>query len=164
MDYFYRGRHGDLAKNQKVSVLVELENKEEHGLGIPLPKGTVRVYKADSAGAQQFVGEDAIDHTPRDEKIEVKLGEAFDVVADRKQTEWRALGNCTSESAWEISLRNHKDESEVVEVIEPVSGDWEIVRSSHPPKREDSKTFLFEVDVPARGEAKISYRVRIRWC
>jgi hypothetical protein len=110
------------------------------------------------------VGEDAIDHTPRDEEIEVKLGEAFDVVADRKQTEWRALGNCTSESAWEISIRNHKDVSEMVEVIEPVNGDWEIVRSSHKAEKEDAQTFIFNVDVPARGETKIAYRVRIRWC
>lgn len=163
-DWWFRGQQGELSKNQKVSVFVELKNEEDNGLGMPLPKGTVRVYKADSGGAQQFVGEDAIDHTPRDEKIEIKLGEAFDVVADRKQTEWRALGNCTSESGWEIVLRNHKDAGETVEVIEPVNGDWEIVRSSHEAKKEDAKTFVFKVDVPARGETKITYRVRIRWC
>jgi hypothetical protein len=163
-DWFFRGQHGEFPKNQKVSVFVELKNEEKFGLGMPLPKGTVRVYKADSAGAQQFVGEDAIDHTPRDEEVEIKLGEAFDVVADRKQTEWRALGNCTSESAWEIAIRNHKEVSELVEVIEPVSGDWEIVRSSHKAEKEDAQTFIFKVDVPARGETKIAYRVRIRWC
>jgi len=163
-DWWFRGQYGDLGKNQKVSVFVEFENKEADGLGMPMPKGTVRVYKADSAGAQQFVGEDAIDHTPRDEKVEIKLGGAFDVVADRKQTDWKALGNCTSESAWEVAIRNHKDAGETVEVIEPVNGDWEIVRSSHEAKKEDSRTFVFKVDVPARGETKITYRVRIRWC
>jgi hypothetical protein len=163
-EYWFRGRHGEVSKNQKVSVEVILQNSEKEGLGMPLPKGTLRVYKADKGGAQQFVGEDAIDHTPRDEEVEVKLGEAFDVVADRKQTEWRALGNCTSESAWEIALRNHKDTAEKVEVVEPANGDWEIVNSSHPAKKEDSSTFLFQVDVPARGETKITYRVRIRWC
>jgi len=162
-DWWFRGQFGE-SKNQKVSVFVEFENKEADGLGMPMPKGTVRVYKADSAGAQQFVGEDAIDHTPRDEKLEIKLGEAFDVVADRKQTEWRVLGNCASESAWEVAIRNHKDAGEVVEVIEPVNGDWEIVRSSHEAKTEDAQTFVFKVDVPARGETKITYRVRIRWC
>lgn len=163
-DYWFRGRHGEVTKNQKVSVEVILENSEKQGLGMPLPKGTLRVYKADKSGAQQFVGEDSIDHTPRDEEVEVKLGEAFDVVADRKQTEWRALGNCVSESGWEIALRNHKDTAEKVEVVEPANGDWEIVSSSHPAKKEDSTTFLFDVEVPARGEAKITYRVRIRWC
>jgi hypothetical protein len=163
-EYWYRSRQGEVSKNQKVSVLVVLKNSEKEGLGMPLPKGTLRVYKADKSGAQQFVGEDSIDHTPRDEEVEVKLGDAFDVVADRKQTEWRALGNCVSESAWEIALRNHKDAAEKVEVVEPANGDWEIVNSSHPAKKEDSTTFLFEVDVPARGETKITYRVRIRWC
>ena len=100
----------------------------------------------------------------RDEKIEVKLGEAFDVVADRKQMEWRALGGCSSESAWTIALRNHKDEAVKVSVIEPANGDWEILSSSHPAKKEDAQTFVFEVDVPSRGETKVSYKIRVRWC
>src|SRR5262249_51459267 len=115
-------------------------------------------------GAQQFVGEDSIDHTPRDETIEVKLGEAFDVVADRKQMEWRALGNCSSESAWTIALRNHKDEAVTVDIEEPANGDWEIVSSSHPSKKEDARTLVFTVDVPSRGETKVSYRTRVKWC
>ena len=163
-EHWFRSRHGELPKNQKVSVLVEIDNAETKGLGMPLPKGIVRVYKADQSGAQQFVGEDAIDHTPRDETIEVKLGEAFDVVADRKQLEWKAISRCVSESAWSIELRNHKDRSETVEVIEPVSGDWEVLSSSHRWKKEDAHTFVFTVEVPARGETKIAYRVRNRWC
>jgi hypothetical protein len=162
--YWYTGAYGDLPKNQKVSVFVELMNDEKSGLGMPLPKGTLRVYKADQSGAQQFVGEDAIDHTPRDEKVEVKLGEAFDVVADRKQTDWKSLGNCSSESGWEIELRNHKDAAVSVEVIEPANGDWEIVNSSLPAVKEDAQTFKFEVPVPARGATKVTYRVRVRWC
>jgi hypothetical protein len=78
--------------------------------------------------------------------------------------EWKSLGSCSSESAWEISLRNHKDAAESVEVVEPVGGDWEIVSSSHPAHKKDAKTFVFEVQVPARGETKVSYRVRVRWC
>jgi hypothetical protein len=163
-DYWFRSRYPDLPKNQKVSVYVAFENSEKHGLGMPMPKGTVRVYKADSSGAQQFVGEDAIDHTPRDEKLEIKLGEAFDVVADRKQLEWKALGDCSSESVWEIELRNHKDTAERVEVLEPAQGDWQIVQSSHEAAREDAQSFEFTVNVPARGATKITYRVRIRWC
>jgi hypothetical protein len=131
---------------------------------MPLPKGTLRVYKADTGGAQQFIGEDSIDHTPRDETFEVKLGEAFDVVANRKQMEWRTLGTCTSESSWTIELRNHKDEAVAVEVIEPASGDWEILSASHPAKKEDAHTFKFTADVPSRGETKISYKIRVRWC
>ncbi len=164
VDHWYRTLIRELPQNQKVSVFVEIENSKERGLGMPLPKGIVRVYKADTSGAQQFIGEDAIDHTPRDEKIEIKLGEAFDVVADRKQMEWRALGGCSSESAWTITLRNHKDEAVKVSVIEPANGDWEILSSSHPAKKEDARTLVFEVDVPSRGETKVSYRIRVRWC
>jgi hypothetical protein len=161
---WYRGAYGELAQNQKVSVYVEFENSEQNSLGMPLPKGTLRVYKADQSGAQQFVGEDALDHTPRDEKVEVKLGEAFDVVADRKQMSWTALGDCASESTWEIAFRNHKDTAETVHDLEPVNGDWEIVQSSQPAVKKDAHTFEFVVPVPARGATKLSYRVRIRWC
>jgi hypothetical protein len=163
-EHWFRGPFRELPQNQKVSVFVEIENSKERGLGMPLPKGVVRVYKADTSGAQQFVGEDAIDHTPRDEKIEIKLGEAFDVVAERKQMDYRVLGTCSSESSWTIALRNHKDEAARVDVIEPANGDWQILSSSHPAKREDAKTVLFEVNVPARGETKVSYKIRVRWC
>jgi hypothetical protein len=162
--YWYRGQYGELAKNQKVGVFLDFKNSEANKLGMPLPKGTLRVYKADKSGAKQFVGEDSIDHTPRDEKLHVKMGEAFDVVADRKQMEWRALGNCTSESSWEIELRNHKDQAQKVEIREPVAGDWTIQQSSHPAVKEDATTFLFDVNVPKRGSTKVTYRVRIRWC
>jgi hypothetical protein len=163
-DYWYRSTYADLPKNQKVGVFVEFENAEKNALGMPLPKGTLRVYKADRSGAQEFVGEDSIDHTPRDEKVEVKLGDAFDVVADRRQTEWKSLGSCSSESAWELEFRNHKDTAETVHDFEPVNGDWEIVQSSQPPLKKDAHTFEFVVPVPARGATKVSYRVRIRWC
>jgi hypothetical protein len=161
---WYHGAYGEIAQNQKVSVYVEFQNSEKNALGMPLPKGTLRVYKADQSGAQQFVGEDAIDHTPRDEKVEVKLGEAFDVVADRKQMSWTALGDCASESAWQLEFRNHKDSAETVHDLEPVNGDWEIVQSSQPAVKKDAHTFEFVVPVPARGATKVSYRVRIRWC
>jgi hypothetical protein len=164
VEHWFRSRFPELPQNQKVSVFVEIENSKERGLGMPLPKGTLRVYKADTGGAQQFIGEDSIDNTPRDETFEVKLGEAFDVVANRKQMEWRTLGTCTSESSWTIELRNHKDEAVAVEVIEPASGDWEILSASHPAKKEDAHTFKFTADVPSRGETKISYKIRVRWC
>jgi hypothetical protein len=162
--YFFRSQYGELPKNQKVGVYLDFENAQKNGLGMPLPKGVLRVYKADKSGAKQFVGEDSIDHTPRDERVRVKMGEAFDVVADRKQMEWRALGNCVSESAWQIELRNHKDQAVKVEVREPAGGDWTIVESSHAATKEDASTFTFEVDVPKRGKTLLKYRVRVRWC
>jgi len=131
---------------------------------MPLPKGTLRVYKADKSGAKQFVGEDAIDHTPRDEKLRVKMGEAFDVVGDRKQTEWKELGGCVSESAWEIEIRNHKDAAIEVEDYEPIGGDWTLLSSSQPAETKDAGTFTFSIKVPARGKSLVKYRVRVKWC
>jgi hypothetical protein len=163
-EYYYRGSYGEVASNQKVGVYLDIQNAEANHLGIPLPKGIVRVYKADKSGAKQFVGEDAIDHTPRDEKLRIKLGDSFDVVGDRKQTDWKALDSCVSETAWEIALRNHKDTPERVEVYEPIGGDWEIVSSSQPYVKKDANTFTFDVAMPARGETKVTYRARVRWC
>jgi hypothetical protein len=162
--YYYRGNYGQVMANQKVGVYLDFQNSEEHNLGMPLPKGVVRVYKADRSGAQQFIGEDQIDHTPRDERVRIKMGEAFDVVGDRRQMEYRVVSSCVSESSWEIELRNHKDESADVQVWEPVGGDWEILTSSHEPTRVDSRTLTFTVQIPARGAVTIEYRVRVRWC
>jgi len=161
---YYRGSYGQVVSNQKVGVYLDLVNSEEHGLGMPLPRGIVRVYKADATGAQQFIGEDRIDHTPRDERVRIKMGEAFDVVGDRRQMEYRVLGSCVSESSWRVSLRNHKEEAAEVRAMEPVGGDWEIVSTSHRVERLDAHTFAFDVTVPARDEVVIEYRVRVRWC
>ncbi|MDH3456569.1 MAG: DUF4139 domain-containing protein [Gemmatimonadota bacterium] len=162
--YYYRGSYGQVMANQKVGVYLDFQNTEENNLGVPLPKGIVRVYKADRAGSQQFIGEDQIDHTPRDERVRIKMGEAFDVVGDRRQMEYRVVSSCVSESTWEVTLRNHKDEDAEVQIVEPVGGDWEILSSSHTPQRVDSRTFTFTVDVPSRGEVTVEYRIRVRWC
>ena len=143
---------------------LDLKNEEQNHLGMPLPKGTVRVYKSDKTGAQQFVGEDAIDHTPRDERVRIKLGEAFDVVGDRRETAFQALSPCMGESSWEIKLRNHKDSAEQVLVYEPAGGDWQILASSLPATKQDASTFSFEVPLAPRSETKLTYRVRVRWC
>ncbi|CAN5150537.1 DUF4139 domain-containing protein [soil metagenome] len=161
---YFRGQYGQVVSNQKVGVYLDVENKETNHMGMPLPKGVVRVYKADKSGAKQFIGEDNIDHTPRDEKVRIKMGEAFDVVGDRKQTDYKILGSGTTESAWEISLRNHKDTPTAVEVYEPVGGDWEMVSSSIPQAKKDPHTFTFMPTIAARGEVKITYRVRVKWC
>ena len=163
-EYYYRGRYGEVVSNQKVDVTLEFDNSERNRLGMPLPAGIVRVYKEDASGARQFIGEDRIDHTPRDERIRIRMGDAFDVVGDRRQMDWTALGSCVSESTWEVELRNRKDDDVEVDVIEPIGGDWDIVRSTHRAETLDAHTFRFRVDVPARGETTIEYRARVRWC
>lgn len=163
-DFWYTARQGLVLSNQKVSAYLEFENSEKNHLGQPLPKGTIRVYKASQGGALEFVGEDAVDHTPRDETVSIKLGESFDVVTDQKQLDYRVLSSCASETEWEVVLRNHKDRLETVEVEQPVSGSYEIVKSTHKAEKKDSHTFSFHADVPARGEVKIVYRVRNTYC
>jgi hypothetical protein len=162
--HYYRGSYGMVVSNQKVSVFLDFDNAEKNGLGMALPAGIVRVYKEDGSGAQQFIGEDRIDHTPRDERVRVKMGEAFDVVGDRRQTNYTVLGGCASESEWAVELRNHKDVPARVDVIEPVGGDWQILRSSLPFQKVDAHTFRFDLNVPARGSTKVTYSVRVRWC
>ena len=148
---------------QKVSVYLEIENAERHNLGIPLPKGTIRVYKADAQGSLQFVGEDNIDHTPKDETISMKMGEAFDVVGERRQTSFTRLSRHSSEVSWQIVVRNHKDEDVRVRVEEPMYGDWEVVASTPEQyEKPDAHTLRFEVTVPKDGEVKIGYRVRVK--
>ena len=162
--YWFQSTFGGQTLSSKVSVSLELENKEADHLGMPLPKGIVRVYKRDSAGGRQFLGEDQIDHTPKDEKVRVRVGDAFDVVGERRQMEYKVISNCRSESAWQIDLRNHKSEPVEVDVIEPAGGDWEIVSSSHKAVKEDTSTFSFHVPVPANGTTRVEYRVRVRTC
>jgi hypothetical protein len=161
--YYYRNRHGETISNQKVGVFVEMENKRENNLGIPLPKGTIRVYKHDSEGGLQFVGEDSIDHTPKDEKVRIKLGDAFDVVGSRKQTDWKKIAYDTYEASFEISLRNHKKEDVLVKVIEPIPGDWKMLGSSHKYTKTEAFTAEFSLRVPSDKETKLTYRVRMRF-
>lgn len=166
--HYYSGSYGDLGEKLKVGVFVEFDNKEAANLGKPLPKGIVRVYKRDSAGRAQFVGEDGIDHTPKNEKVRLKLGEAFDLTARRKQTDFKNLGRQGQyrnvyESAYEVELKNAKAEAVKVVLLEPMPGDWELVEKNHPCTKEASGTARFEVEVPAEGRATLRYRVRVRW-
>lgn len=162
-NYYYTSQYGEAMSNQKIGVFVEIQNKKENNLGMPLPKGTVRVYKADKEGGLQFVGEDSIDHTPKDEKVRIKLGDAFDVVGSRKQTDWKKIAYDTYEAAFEISLRNHKKEDVVVKVVEPVPGDWKMLSSSHEYNKSEAFTAEFNVPVPKDHEVKLAYRVRMRY-
>ena len=162
--HYYRGQYGAVVSNQKVGVYLDFDNAERNGLGMPLPAGIVRVYKQDPSGAQQFIGEDRIDHTPRDERVRIKMGEAFDVVGDRRQMNYSVISSCVSESEWAVELRNHKDDAVRVDVVEPIGGDWTVLRSSHPVQKIDAHTFMFDVPVAARGATKVTYLVRVRWC
>jgi hypothetical protein len=162
-NYYYYSRYGEAMTNQKVGVFVEIQNKKENHLGVPLPKGTVRVYKHDSEGSLQFVGEDSIDHTPKDEKVRIKLGDAFDVVGGRKQTDWKKVAYDTYEAAFEISLRNHKKEDVTVKVVEPIPGDWKMLSNSHEFTKSEAFTAEFLVPVQKDGETKVTYRVRMKY-
>jgi len=159
---YYRNAYGMPISNQKVAVLLEIGNSKDNRLGVPLPKGKVRVYKADSAGSQQFIGEDWIDHTPAGERVKIKLGDAFDVVGERTQKDWRKLGPGLWEVEWEIALRNHKSQDQTVTVIEPVPGDWQVLQSTHAYEKPEAHTLRFSLAVPKDGATKLVYRVRIR--
>ncbi len=166
--YYGRRESRDLGvpSNKKVDVYLGFDNKKASGLGIPLPKGTVRVFKNDTDGSAQFIGEDAIDHTPKDEHVRIKLGEAFDIVGERKQTAFRAVvpGHVYDES-FEITLRNHKDEPVTVRVVEVLYrwSDWEIRAESEKHEKVDSQTVVFPTTVPANGKKTVTYTVRYTW-
>src|SRR5215475_2806547 len=162
--YYFQGYNnpGEPIK-EKIGVFVSFKNSKENSLGQPLPAGIVRVYKADSSDAQQFVGEDRIDHTPKDETVRVKLGDAFDVVGERKQTDYKGIARRGFEYGYEIRLRNHKDEAVTVVVNEPIGGDWEIVNSTFPAQKTAAFAARFNVPVPKDEEAVLSYRVRVKF-
>lgn len=166
-DYYYHGQYGEIGTKLKVSIFVEFDNTERAQLGIPLPKGILRVYKKDNAGNAQFVGEDLIEHTPKNETVRLKLGDAFDVTADKKQTDFKVLPKPTKssnayESAYEITLKNAKKEKVSVTVQEPISGDWQIVSESMPHRKANSQLAVWRVEVPAEGTATLTYRALVK--
>jgi hypothetical protein len=149
--------------NKKVDIYLRLTNSEKNGMGIPLPAGRIRVYKRDEAdSANEFIGEDVIQHTPKDEEVLIKLGTAFDIVGERTQTDFTAnyAGHVITESL-EIKLRNHKKEDVHVLVRENLFRwvNWEITRSSDKWEKQDARTIHFPVDVPAGGEKTVTYTV-----
>jgi hypothetical protein len=162
--YYYQSaqRPGEPIKDP-VQVRLKFKNSEANSLGVPLPAGTVRVYQGDSKGRVQFVGEDRIDHTPKDETLDLHIGDAFDVVEERKQTDFQELGRRAFEMAFEITLRNHKVEPITVEVNEPIGGDWTMEESSFKYEKTAAFAARFTVPVEANGEAVLKYRVRVRW-
>lgn len=160
---FYYGRYDQKAPKQKIGVFLELENSRKNNLGIPLPKGIVRVYKEDREGSLQFIGEDRIDHTPQDEKFKIKMGEAFDVVGERVQTDYKHLGYNLFDVAFEVSLRNHKKEDIEVWVEEPIPGDWQMLSNTHPFEKVQANLIRFRVPAPKNQEVKVRYRIQFRY-
>jgi hypothetical protein len=153
--------------NKKVDVYIRFKNEQANNLGMPLPKGKVRVYKQDDAdGTLEFIGEDLIDHTARDERVLIKLGQAFDVVGERTQTDYQVNvnGKQLTES-FRITLRNHKDQPVPVIVKENMFRwlNWKITKSSAEYEKVDARTIHIPVDVPAHGEKVVEYTVQYTW-
>src|SRR6266480_179236 len=163
--YYYAGYNNPGAPiKEKVGVYMQFRNSQQNKLGMPLPAGTIRLYKKDDKGNQQFIGEDKIDHTPKDEDVRVKVGDAFDIVAERKQTDYKVIATGhVYEYAYEIKIRNHKDGPVTVVVNEPIGGDWEMVTSTFEAKKTAAFAAQFNVPVAKDGESVLSYRVRVKY-
>jgi hypothetical protein len=161
---YYLSRMGGPDVDTKVGVYVSLENSKKNNMGMPLPKGVVRLYKKDQDGALQFIGEDRIDHTPEDEVIRLKVGDAFDIVAERVQTDFKVLSSGhLYESSYKVTIRNHKEEDVVVSVVESLFGDWEVVAKSHEFEKEASHRIRFDVPVERKASAELTYTVRVKY-
>lgn len=147
----------------KVNVIVELHNSDKNKLGMPLPKGKVRVYKRDASGQVQMVGEDQIDHTPREEKIRLYIGDAFDIVGERKRIDFRTIASNVVRETFEIKLRNRKKVKETVRVIERAWADWSILNETMKSEKLDSNTFQYLVVLEPDREQVLRYTVETRW-
>jgi hypothetical protein len=161
--YYRNAQNPGSPLKDPVMVFYKFKNEEKSGLGIPLPAGNLRVYQKDSKGGVLFIGEDRIDHTPKDEFVTVKIGNAFDVVAERKQTDFKKIADRVYEMEFSITLRNHKDNAVTVQVNEPIGGDWEILNSTYPAKKTEAFAAQFQVPVKSNGESVLKYRIRVHW-
>ena len=166
-DYAYQAALDQEDTKLDVAVELEIKNEKERGLGLPLPAGVVRVYKKDSRGLLQFVGEDRISHTPEKEVLRLHLGTAFDVTAKKAQTAFKKLssnarGDELYESSYELRLKNAKSVPVQVQVRESVPGDWEITTESLKHEKASAHEARWLVEVPAKGESVLSYTARVR--
>ena len=160
--WWYGGDWSDTGE-KKVDVMLNFNNSEGNNLGIPLPKGTVRVFTNDKAGKLQFIGEDSIDHTPKDETISLSIGHAFDVVGERTQMDFNKSANWHVYE-WAVNLRNHKDADIVVTVVERTSGDWEITKENYNHTKVSNNEIEWRVPVKANSESTLTYTIRYkRW-
>jgi hypothetical protein len=161
--YYQSYNNPGQAIREKVGVYMQFRNSQNNKLGMPLPAGTVRLYKQDDTGGQQLIGEDRIDHTPKDEDVRVKVGDAFDIVAERKQMDYKVVGRYLYDYAYEITIRNHKHEAVTVIVNEPIGGDWQMLSSSHEAEKTAAFAARFRIPVAKDGEVKLTYRVRVKY-
>jgi hypothetical protein len=161
--YYQNAQSPGQPTKEPVKVFINFKNSEGNSLGVPLPAGTVRVYQGDSKGRVQFIGEDRIDHTPKDETVSLHIGNAFDIVAERKQTDFQRLGSHSVEVEYEISFRNHKPDPITVLVNEPIGGDWSMVNSTFKFEKTAAFAARFTVPVAANSGSILKYRARIHW-
>jgi len=161
-DYnFFNSLTQDGAEKIPVAVHLMFKNAKNNGLGIPLPAGTIRIYAADVKGSRQYIGEDRIAHTPKDEEIRLKAGEAFDIVAERTQVSFTQRTPSVAVTEWKIALRNRKDEDVTVRVQEEAAGVWEVSDVSHKCVAINASTFRFDVPVPKGKEVEVKYKIRV---
>jgi hypothetical protein len=167
--WHWGGRYTDksygVTSYKKVHVFIEFQNSQKNKLGIPLPAGKIRVYKQDPDDkALEFIGEEKIDHTPKDEKLSLRIGNAFDIVGERKQMGFRTRPRWIQETI-EIEIRNHKKEDVTVRIKEPMYRwvNWEITQTSHEWTKLDSRNVAFDVTVKADGQTKVTYTVEYTW-
>jgi len=161
--YYHNLYNPGSPQKDPVMVFYKFKNEEKAGLGMPLPAGNLRVYQKDSKGGVLFIGEDHIDHTPKDETVTVHIGNAFDVVAERKQTDYKRIDTHVWEMEFEITLRNHKDTPITVEVNEPIGGDWEMLSSTYKFTKTAAFAAQFKVPVAKDGTSVLRYRIRAKW-
>lgn len=167
--YEYRGQEHFYSQafppmlNEHVDVFLKFQNKQDNHLGMPLPAGVMRIYQKDSQNMSQFAGEDRVEHTPKDEEVKLRMGKAFDVVADRVQKDYQRISNVTHECSYEITVRNHKETDIVVDVIEPMPGDWNVLESSPTFEKKDAHTAVFSVPLKAGATGVVTYRVRVKY-
>lgn len=166
-NYYYGSSYGDIGQKMKLGVFVQFANEKRDGLGVPLPKGIVRVYKKDSKNNAQFVGEDSVDHTPNKEIVRLKLGEAFDVTANKKQTDFkirdRVKGHNVYDSSYEIEIKNGKKEAVTVIIREPIPADWTMIEQSEKHKKVAAGTAEWRLKIPAEGSKKLTYTARVKY-
>jgi hypothetical protein len=161
--YYHNQYNPGSPQKDPVMVFYKFKNEEKAGLGMPLPAGNLRVYQQDSKGGVLFIGEDHIDHTPKDETVTVHIGNAFDVIAERKQTDYKRIDTHVWEMEFEITLRNHKDTPITVEVNEPIGGDWEMLSSTYKFTKTAAFAAQFKVPVEKNGTSVLKYRIRAHW-
>jgi hypothetical protein len=161
--YYHNRQNPGSPLKDAVMVYYKFKNEEKAGLGMPLPAGSIRVYQKDSKGGILFAGEDRIGHTPKDEDVTIHIGNAFDVVCERKQTDYKSISSNVWEMEFEITIRNHKDIPITVQVNEPIGGDWEMLNSSYKYTKTSAWAAQFNVPVDKNGTSVLRYRIRAHW-